>query len=179
LVACCALGAYDAFVRRGGESGDEVQDWLDAQAQADGRKDMSSRVSTGDPRVGGGHADCGVMACIPPTNFRTEVARMRKKTTPHERRVAEYFQLLDLLSRRPLPAMCSAPDDIHRILALRSAALLEAMTEPTELLRTGERRIARAVVTVITPEGRNALARGARAAPLARSRRASPLLQRA
>jgi hypothetical protein len=104
---------------------------------------------------------------------------MRKKTTLQERRVAEYFQLLELLSRRPLPAVYSAPDDIHRILALRSAALLEAMTEPIELLRTGERRIARAVVTAITPEGRSALARTVRGAPSARSRRASSLLQRA
>jgi hypothetical protein len=31
--------AYDAFVRRGGEPGDEVQDWLDAEAQVDGRKE--------------------------------------------------------------------------------------------------------------------------------------------
>jgi len=30
--------AYDAYVRRGGEPGDEVQDWLDAESQVDGRK---------------------------------------------------------------------------------------------------------------------------------------------
>lgn len=29
--------AYDAYLRRGGESGDEIQDWLDAEAQVDGR----------------------------------------------------------------------------------------------------------------------------------------------
>lgn len=89
---------------------------------------------------------------------------MRKKTTPRDRRVAEYFQLLELLSRRPLPAVCSTPEDIHRILALRSASLVEALTEPPERLRSGERRIARAVVTAITAEGRNALARKARTA---------------
>lgn len=90
---------------------------------------------------------------------------MRKKTTSRDLRVAEYYQLLELLSRRQLPVVCSAPEDIHRILALRSASLLEALTEPPELLRTGERRIARAVVTAITAEGRNALARSARAVP--------------
>jgi hypothetical protein len=31
--------AYDAYERRGGEPGDEVQDWLDAESQVDGRKD--------------------------------------------------------------------------------------------------------------------------------------------
>ncbi|WP_177225610.1 DUF2934 domain-containing protein [Variovorax sp. OK605] len=32
-----AYDAYDAYVRRG-EPGDEVQDWLDAESQVDGRK---------------------------------------------------------------------------------------------------------------------------------------------
>jgi len=87
---------------------------------------------------------------------------MRKKITARDLRAAEYYQLLERLSLRQLPVVCSAPEDIHRILALRSASLLEALTEPPELLRNGERRIARAVVTAITPEGRNALARGSR-----------------
>lgn len=89
---------------------------------------------------------------------------MRKKTTARDLRVAEYYQLLEILSRRQLPVVCSAPEDIHRVLALRSAALVEALAEPPELLRTGERRIARAVVTAITVEGRNALARNHRSA---------------
>jgi hypothetical protein len=90
---------------------------------------------------------------------------MRKKVTPKELRLAEYYDLLEFLSRRQLPVVCSAAEDIHRILALRSASLLEALTEPPELLRTGERRIARAIVTAITSEGRTALARNTRALP--------------
>ncbi|MBJ2154260.1 DUF2934 domain-containing protein [Variovorax sp. IB41] len=31
--------AYDAYVRRDGAHGDDVQDWLDAEAQLDGRKE--------------------------------------------------------------------------------------------------------------------------------------------
>lgn len=89
---------------------------------------------------------------------------MRKKIPPRELRAAEYFELLEILSHRQLPVVCSAPEDVQRVLALRSAALVEAQTEPTELLRTGERRIANAVVTAITTEGRNALARKARTA---------------
>lgn len=95
---------------------------------------------------------------------------MRKKVTPKELRVAEYYDLLEFLSRRHLPVVCSRAEDIHRILALRSASLLEALTEPPELLRTGERRIGRAIVTAITSEGHNALARNTRA--LAASHRA-------
>jgi hypothetical protein len=30
--------AYDAYVRRGGAPGDEVQDWLDAEKQVDSQK---------------------------------------------------------------------------------------------------------------------------------------------
>jgi hypothetical protein len=30
--------AYDAYVRRDGAAGDDVQDWLDAESQVDGRK---------------------------------------------------------------------------------------------------------------------------------------------
>ncbi|WPG40187.1 MULTISPECIES: DUF2934 domain-containing protein [Variovorax] len=30
--------AYDAWLRRGGEPGDEVQDWLDAEAKVDRQK---------------------------------------------------------------------------------------------------------------------------------------------
>ncbi|MGJ7543351.1 hypothetical protein [Variovorax sp. LT1R16] len=104
-----------------------------------------------------------------PLNIPNEVTCMRKKTTPRDRRVADYFQLLELLSQRPLPVVCSIQEDIHRILALRSASLVEALTEPPEQLRSGERRIARAVVTAITPEGRNALARNARTARGAQS----------
>jgi len=52
--------------------------------------------------------------------------------------------------------VCSAPDDIHKILALRSASLVQALMEPTVVLRNGERRIERAIVTSITAEGRAA-----------------------
>jgi hypothetical protein len=68
-----------------------------------------------------------------------------------------------------MPVVCSEPDDIHKILALRSASLLQAMTEPTVVLRTGERRIARAIVTGITAEGRAAcMLRNATALPAGR-----------
>ena len=87
---------------------------------------------------------------------------MRKKRTPRDRRVADYFHLLETLSRRPLPAECSAPEDVHRVLALRSALLIEARTEPLSYSPTGAPRIARAVVTAITAEGRKALADGPR-----------------
>jgi hypothetical protein len=103
---------------------------------------------------------------------------MRKKIRPRELRVAEYFKFLELLSERQMPVVCFAPEDIHRVLALRSAALVEAQMEPTELLRTGERRIANAVVTAITVEGRNSLARNARTAhPTWRSLPAPPVQQ--
>ncbi|WPH16139.1 hypothetical protein [Variovorax paradoxus] len=69
---------------------------------------------------------------------------------------AECYELLEFLSRHQMPVVCSAPDDIHRILALRSASLVEALTEPSVLLRTGERRIERAIVTSITAQGRAA-----------------------
>lgn len=89
---------------------------------------------------------------------------MRKNIPPQEVRTAEHYQLLELLSHLQLPVVCSMPEDVHRVLALRSAALVEAEMEPTELLRTGERRIASARVTAITPDGRNALARKVRRA---------------
>ncbi|MDH6595001.1 hypothetical protein M2165_004890 [Variovorax sp. TBS-050B] len=77
-------------------------------------------------------------------------------------RANDCYELLESLSRRPLPVVCSAPDEIDKILALRSASLLQAQTEPPVVLRTGERRIERAIVTAITAEGRAACAlRGA------------------
>jgi hypothetical protein len=82
---------------------------------------------------------------------------------------SECYELLEFLSRRQMPVVCSEPDDIHKILALRSASLLQAMTEPTVVLRTGERRIARAIVTGITAEGRAAcMLRSATALPAGR-----------
>ena len=83
----------------------------------------------------------------------------RRASTLRERREAQYLDLLLALSRQPLPVVCTAPEDIDRILALRSAALVEASTDPPVLLRTGERFIPRAVVLGITPAGRAALAR--------------------
>ena len=83
----------------------------------------------------------------------------RRASTQRERREAQYLDLLLALSRQPLPVVCTAPEDIDRILALRSAALVEAATDPPVLLRTGERLIPRAVVLGITPAGRTALAR--------------------
>lgn len=88
---------------------------------------------------------------------------MRKKTTSRDLRVAEYVQLLEALHRQPMPVVCTTPGDVHRILALRSASLVEALMDPPEHLRSGELRIARAVVTAITAEGRNLLVRSARA----------------
>lgn len=83
---------------------------------------------------------------------------MRKKISPRALRAARYIELLAHLSNRKFPVVCSTPEDIERVLALRSACLVEAEIDPAEQLRTGERRIARAVVTAITPQGRNALA---------------------
>lgn len=80
-------------------------------------------------------------------------------------RANESYELLERLSQRQMPVVCSEPDEIDKILALRSASLVQALTEPTEVLRTGERRIARAIVTAITAEGRAACS-AARAAGL-------------
>ncbi|MBO9515884.1 MAG: hypothetical protein J7549_17350 [Variovorax sp.] len=79
-----------------------------------------------------------------------------KKSPSRTGRAAACYELLDVLSRRKLPVVCCVPEDIHKILALRSAALLEAQTDPAIVLRNGERRIERAVVTGITAEGRAA-----------------------
>ena len=79
-----------------------------------------------------------------------------KKHPTQTGRAAACYELLDLLSHRKLPVVCEIPDDIHKILALRSASLLEADADPTILLRSGERRIERVVVTGITAEGRAA-----------------------
>jgi hypothetical protein len=93
-----------------------------------------------------------------------------KKTRPSlPNRARECFELLEQLYRNPLPVVCSTPEDVHRILALRSADLLEALTEPPTLLRTGERRIDRAIVTAITAQGRAAcMLRSATATPTRR-----------
>ncbi|MFV0675712.1 hypothetical protein ACLIWX_21620 [Variovorax sp. tm] len=90
---------------------------------------------------------------------------MRKRPTARQLRAANYLNLLEALSTQTLPAVCSKPEDIDCILALRSASLLEAQTEPPVILRTGERFIPRAVVTGITPEGRMALLKGRRGMP--------------
>jgi hypothetical protein len=79
-----------------------------------------------------------------------------KRSQSRMSRASECYELLEFLSRRQMPVVCSEPDDIHKILALRSASLLQALTEPTVVLRTGERRIERAIVTAITAEGRAA-----------------------
>ncbi|WP_295987414.1 hypothetical protein [uncultured Variovorax sp.] len=89
----------------------------------------------------------------------------RKKPTVRQLRAANYLNLLEALSRLQLPAVCSEREDIDCILALRSASLVEALTEPPVVLRTGERFIPRAIVTGITPEGRLALMRGRRGMP--------------
>jgi len=92
-----------------------------------------------------------------------------KRSPSRRSHASECYELLEFLSRRQMPVVCSEPDDIHKILALRSASLLQAMTEPTVILRTGERRIARAIVTAITAEGRAAcMTRSATALPGAR-----------
>ncbi|KQW54334.1 hypothetical protein [Variovorax sp. Root411] len=77
-----------------------------------------------------------------------------KRNLPRPGPAAECYELLHLLSRRPMPVVYSAPEDIHKILALRSASLLEALTDPSVTLRSGERRIPRAIVTGLTAEGR-------------------------
>lgn len=91
---------------------------------------------------------------------------MRRKTpTGRQLRAANYLKLLEALSRVQLPAVCSQREEIDCILALRSACLVEALTEPPVVLRTGERFIPRAIVTSITPEGRMALVRGRHVMP--------------
>lgn len=84
----------------------------------------------------------------------------RKKPTSRELRIAKYLETLESLSREQLPIVCAVREDIERILALRSAQLLEAMFDSPVHLRTGEQYIPRAIVTGITPEGRTALQRG-------------------
>jgi hypothetical protein len=81
---------------------------------------------------------------------------MKKKTPPRpgSDQATACYELLQLLSRRQMPVVCSVPEDIHKILALRSASLLEALTEPSVTSRTGERRIPRAIVTGLTAQGR-------------------------
>jgi hypothetical protein len=81
---------------------------------------------------------------------------MKKNALAQSSRAVECYELLQLLSRRQMPVVCSAPEDIHKILALRSASLLEALTEPSVVSQTGERRIPRAIVTGLTAEGRAA-----------------------
>lgn len=60
------------------------------------------------------------------------------------------YGLLRILSRGTLPKVLSDPDDIHKILALRSAGLVEAETSRPAYLDNGERRIESAEVTGIT-----------------------------
>jgi hypothetical protein len=91
-----------------------------------------------------------------------------KRSRRRAGRANECYELLEHLSRRQLPVVCSEPDEIDKILALRSALLLHAQTEPTVVLRTGERRIERAIVTAITAEGRAACALHGAAFPPAR-----------
>ncbi|SCK21090.1 hypothetical protein VAR608DRAFT_1585 [Variovorax sp. HW608] len=89
-----------------------------------------------------------------------------KKHPTQTGRAAACYELLDLLSHRQLPVVCETQEDIHKILALRSASLLEAEADPIVLLQSGERRIERIVVTGITAEGRAAcLAYNAMAVP--------------
>lgn len=89
-----------------------------------------------------------------------------KKQQSQTGRAAACYDLLELLSHRQLPVVCEIPEDIHKILALRSASLLEADSDPIVVLRSGERKIARIVVTRITAEGRAAcLAYSAMAVP--------------
>jgi hypothetical protein len=92
-----------------------------------------------------------------------------KRSQPRAGHASECYELLEFLCRRQMPVVCSEPGDIHKILALRSASLLQALTEPTVVLRTGERRIERAIVTAITAEGRAACTvRSATALPAGR-----------
>ena len=79
-----------------------------------------------------------------------------KKNPTQSGRAAACYALLELLSHRKMPVVCEMPDEIHMILALRSASLLDADADPAVLLRTGERRIERVVVTGITSQGRAA-----------------------
>lgn len=67
------------------------------------------------------------------------------------------YELLQRLSRRRLPAVVSTQEDIHLVLALRSAGLIEAETSMPVILRNGERWIERAQVIAITAEGRATL----------------------
>ncbi|RZL92683.1 MAG: hypothetical protein EOP82_09495 [Variovorax sp.] len=79
-----------------------------------------------------------------------------KRPQPLPERATACYDLLRVLALCPLPIVCCRPDEIDRILALRSAALLEAVVDSVILQRSGERTIGRAVVTRITAEGRAA-----------------------
>jgi hypothetical protein len=77
-----------------------------------------------------------------------------KSRLPFTDRADACYALLQSLARGGMPAIRSEPDDIHMILALRSAALLDADVEPVAIARNGQRSISRATVTRITAKGR-------------------------
>jgi hypothetical protein len=67
---------------------------------------------------------------------------------------SECYELLRAISHRQMPVVFTAAADIHKILALRSARLIEAETSMPVYRRNGELRIERAEVTAVTPAGR-------------------------
>ena len=78
-----------------------------------------------------------------------------KTRLPQTNRADACYTLLQALARGPMQADFADADDIHKILALRSAGLLEAVVEPVAIARNGQRSIGRALVTRITPQGRS------------------------
>ena len=81
-----------------------------------------------------------------------------KKSPARMSQASACYKLLEALARLPLPAVISAGEDIHKVLALRSAGLIEAETS-MPICQSGERKIESAQVTAITSEGRATLQR--------------------
>lgn len=86
-------------------------------------------------------------------------AAVVKNSTTRMSQASACYELLQVLSSRSFPAVVSKPEDIHKVLALRSAGLIEAETSMPVSVGNGVRRIEKAEVTAITPAGRATLQR--------------------
>lgn len=84
--------------------------------------------------------------------------RLVKKSPPRMSTASTCYEFLHVLAGGPLPAAVLKAEDVHKVLALRSAGLIEAETASPTYER-GERKIESAQVTAITSAGRAALQR--------------------